>query len=158
DQTKILMLTHRALGRQQGYGSLPRVFRDNTAFTKKEQPHIAFFVDHLEPACRAFAAKRYGAMFDALGTNKTYILKATDKKSWSESMKQLAELRTHGTVRDVLNHLRDLQIPRLADAAERLELKLESFDHSTGEEMPRALQELQKLHEVPYHEIIAVAN
>ena len=57
-QTKILMLTHRALAAQQGYNALPTVFRNNDSFTKKEQPHIAFFVNQLEPACRAFAEKK----------------------------------------------------------------------------------------------------
>lgn len=36
NQTKILMLTHRALGKQQGYSNLPAVFQDNNSFTKKE--------------------------------------------------------------------------------------------------------------------------
>lgn len=158
ERTKILMLTHRALGKQQGYSSLPSVFSDNNAFTKKEQAHIAFFADHLEPACRAFAAKRYGEMFNVLGANKTYLLKAADKKKWSESMQRLNTLRTSGSVGDVVKHLREVQMPRLAEAAERLELKLESFDYSTGEEMPRALRELQQFHDVPYAEVISLTN
>lgn len=158
ERTKILMLTHRALGKQQGYSSLPSVFRDNNSFTKKEQPHIAFFVDHLEPACRAFANKRYGEMFAVLGTNKSHLLKAADKKRWSESMQRLIELREISSVADVVAHLRKAQIPRLADAAEKLELRLEAFDPASGEEMPRSLRELQKLHEVPYQEIISVTN
>lgn len=158
DHTKILMLTHRALGKQQGYGSLPAVFKDNNSFTKKEQPHIAFFVDHLEPACRAFAERRYGEMFAALGANRSYLLKVADKKQWSESMQHLIELRQTGSVADVVSHLRKTQIPRLADAAEKLELRLEAFDPASDEEMSRSLKELQKLHEVPYQEIISVTN
>jgi DNA helicase-2/ATP-dependent DNA helicase PcrA len=158
EHTKILMLTHRALGKQQGYGSLPAVFKDNNSFVKKEQPHIAFFVDHLEPACRAFADLRYGEMFTALGANKSYFLKAADKKQWSESMKRLVKLRQTGSVADVVNHLRLAKIPRLADAAEKLELRLEAFDPALGEEMSRSLTELQKLHAVPYQEIISVTN
>lgn len=158
EHTKILMLTHRALGKQQGYGSLPAVFKDNNSFTKKEQPHIAFFVDRLEPACRAFADRRYGEMFAALGANKGYLLKAADKKQWSESMQRLIDLRKTGSVADVVSHLRKAQIPRLADAAEKLELRLKAFDPASGEEMSRSLRELQKLHEVPYQEIISVTN
>lgn len=158
ERTKILMLTHRALGKQQGYSSLTSVFRDNNSFTKKEQPHIAFFVDHLEPACRAFANKRYGEMFTVLGANKNYLLKSADKKRWAESMTCLMELRQTGSVANVVSHLRRHQVPRLADAAEKLELRLEAFDPTSGEEMSRSLQELQKLHEVPYQEIISVTN
>lgn len=97
-------------------------------------------------------------MFLALGANKSYLLKAADKKSWSESMQRLIELRHTGTVADVVKHLRVSQIPQLADAAEKLELRLEAFDPSSGEEMSRSLRELQKLHEVPYQEILSVTN
>jgi len=158
ERTKILMLTHRALGKQQGYSSLASVFRDNNSFTKKEQAHIAFFVDHLEPACRAFAAKRYGEMFAALGASKSYLLKAADKKDWSDSMTRLLEIRQTGTVADVVAHLREFRIPRLADAVEKIELRLETFDPSEGEEMPRSLMEVRKLHDIPYQEIISVTN
>ncbi|NJO34979.1 MAG: hypothetical protein HC869_19545 [Rhodospirillales bacterium] len=88
DKTKILMLTHRVLAAQQGYSSLPSIFEYNESFTKKEQPHIAYFADQLEPACRAFADKMYGEMFLALGANKKHILKFADKKRWSDSMQR----------------------------------------------------------------------
>ncbi len=156
--TKILMLTHRALGKQQGYASLPTVFRDNYTFTKKEHPHIAFFVDHLEPACRAFAIKHYGEMFAALGTNERYILRAADKKRWAESFKQLIAIRDSGTVGDIVANLRKTQLPPLSEGAEKLERRFEQFDPKGDEEMPRALKELGGLHCVPYREIVAVAD
>ena len=158
ERTKILMLTHRALGKQQGYSSLPTVFRDNNSFTRKEQPHIAFFVDYLEPSCRAFTNKHYGEMFAVLRANKSHLLKAADKKRWSESMQHLIHLRETSSVADVVVHLRKAQVPRLADAAEKLELRLEGFDPASGEEMPRSLIELQKLHKIPYREIISVTD
>ena len=61
------MLTHRGLATQQGYDNLLKVFCYNDALTKKENEHIAFFADHLEPAAEAFQQKRYGDMFNALG-------------------------------------------------------------------------------------------
>lgn len=157
-QTKILMLTHRVLATQQGYSSLPAVFRYNDAFTKKEQAHIAFFVDQLEPACRAFSEKRYGEMFEALGASKKYVLKVADKARWSKSMDRLMKLRDSGTVGDVVTHLRNKRLPRLPDAVERLEKRLENFDPEGDEEMPRSLKELGGLHQVPYQEIVSVTN
>ena len=156
--TKILMLTHRALGRQQGYSSLPTVFKYNTSFTMKEQPHIEFFVDYLEPACRAFALKRYGEMFASLGANKKYIFEIADKKRWSDSMQRLIELRESGTVADVIAHLRSVRLPRIPDSVERLEKKLEDFEPEGGEDISRSLKELRDLHQVSYQEIIAVTN
>jgi len=156
--TKILMLTHRVLAAQQGYSSLPVVFRYNESFTNKEQPHIAFFVDQLEPARRAFEAKRFGEMFDYLGTNKRYILRAADKATWSSSMSKIMDFRTSGTVGDVLAHLREQKVPPLPSAVERLEQKLAAFDPDGEEEMPRNLQELRDLHDVPYSEIVSVTD
>lgn len=158
EKTKILMLTHRALGRLQGYASLPAVFRYNESFTKKEQPHIAFFADQLEPACRAFADRRYGAMFDSFGPNKTHVVRAADKRRWSASMQALLELRQQGTVADVIRYLRECQLPRLPDAVEKLEVRLEEFDTDGEEELPRSLKELRDLHVIDYREVISVVQ
>lgn len=157
-QTKILMLTHRALAAQQGYSSLPSVFRYNDAFTKKEQPHIEFFVDQLEPACQAFAEKRYGEMFTALGANKKHVMKVADKAKWAETMEHLMELRESSTVGEVVDHLRETRLPQLPDRVERLEQMLENFSPDGDEEMPRSLKELRDLHQVPYPEIVSVTN
>lgn len=156
--TKILMLTHRALGKQQGYSSLPSLFRYNDSFTKKENPHIAFFVDHLEPACQAFNDKKFGAMFLSLGIKGKYISKLSDKKSWSQSMTRLNELRESGTVLEVIAHLMKTGIPRLPDSVKKVEAKLSSFDFESGEDLPRALEELRSLHDVKYQEIVSLAN
>lgn len=157
-KTKILMLTHRGLAAQQGYDNLLQVFEYNDSLTKKENDHIAFFVDHLEPACEAFRHKRYGEMFTALGTNKKYVFKQGDKASWAQSMEKLLELREHNSVRDVIAHLRETRLPQLPDAVERMEKKLEEFDRDGEEGMPRSLKELESLHKVPYQEIVSASR
>jgi DNA helicase-2/ATP-dependent DNA helicase PcrA len=154
--TKILMLTHRVLAIEQGYASLPETFRFNDAFTKKEDRHIAFLVDVLEPACDAFVEKRYGAMFEALGRGVPPIRSKADKASWSTAMDRLVELRGTKTVGAVLDHLRETRRPRLPDAVEDLERELETFDRAAGVEMPRSLSELESFRAVPYAEIAAL--
>lgn len=156
-KTKILMLTHRVLAAQQGYSSLPEIFKYNDSFTKREQEHIAYLTDHLEPACVAYEAKRYGEMFAALGDNTSSLLNQMDKKRWAESMQRVIELRRDGTVGELIAHLRHAKLPRLPDAVERLEQKLETFSHDE-EEMPRVLSEVQKLHQVFYREIVALTK
>lgn len=156
DSTKILMLTHRLLASEQGYSSLPAIFRYNEAFTKKEHPHIAFFVDELEPACDAFTARKFGVMFEALGGGTPLIRSHADKAAWSTAMTQLLALRENGTVGQIIDHLLAQKRPRLPDAVEKRERELRAFDKSAGEEMPPALEELEKLREVPYAEIKAL--
>lgn len=157
-ETKILMLTHRVLASEQGYRSLPGVFRHNESFTKKEHAHIAFFVDNLEPSCEAFVARKYGQMFEALGGKIPAIRSRTDKEKWWTAMESLIALRTNGTVGDVIDHLRKTRRPRLPEALEQRERELERFDGGAGEEMPGALSELQALHNVPYEEIVALTR
>lgn len=150
------MLTHRLLASEQGYSSLPTTFRYNEAFTKKENAHIAFFVDELEPACDAFAAKKFGAMFEALGGSTPLLRSQADKASWNGAMTQLMALRETGTVGQMIDHLRAQGRPRLPEVLEKRERELRAFDKAAGEEMPPALEELEKLREVSYAEIRAL--
>ncbi len=157
-KTKILMLTHRVLASEQGYSSLPGVFRYNEAFAKKEHPHIAFFIDELEPACKAFTEKRYGEMFAVLGGKLPAIRAQTDKAKWSASMESLIALRDGGTVGGVIDHLRASHRPRLPDSVDQRERELQQFDKNAGIEMPPALVEIEKLRAVSYREIEALAH
>lgn len=156
--TKILMLTHRVLAGKQGYPSIPVVFTYNESFTNKEHPHIAFFADTLEPACEAYLSRRYGEMFQVLGSRVPTIRVQADKRIWSESMDRLVELRAGGTVGDVVDHLLVARRPRVPDAVERRERELREYVPVAGEDMPRALQELDNLRAVPYHEIVALCR
>ncbi len=158
EKTKILMLTHRVLASEQGYSSLPGIFRFNEAFTKKEHGHIAFFVDNIEPASDAFVRRQYGEMFVVLGGKVPGIRNQNDKTKWSAAMGRLIDLRTNGTVGDVIAHLRKTHRPRLPDSVEQLERELEHFDRTSGDEMPSALSEIEALHAVPYREIIALTR
>jgi DNA helicase-2/ATP-dependent DNA helicase PcrA len=152
--TKILMLTHRVLAEEQGYASLPGVFKYNESFAKKENELIAYFIDKLEPACTAYQERKYGKMFEVLGGSVAIIQAKEDKVKWSSSMEGLLKLREEGTIGQVVDYLLETKHPRLPDAIEKLTKDLIRFDKNTGEEMPRALSELEALIAVPYREII----
>jgi DNA helicase-2/ATP-dependent DNA helicase PcrA len=155
-QTKILMLTHRLLANEQGYASLPAVFRFNEAFAKKEHPHVAYFVDVLDPACDAYAGRRFGEMFEFLGSSVPFLRGHGDKGAWATSMDVLIKLRETGTVGQVLDHLRRTRRPRVPDAVDDRERELREFARSAGEPLPPALEEIEKLRDVSYREIIAL--
>lgn len=154
--TKILMLTHRVLAAEQGYSTLLSTFRFNDSMLKKEHPHIAFLVDQLEPACDAFADHQFGAMFEALGGSVPLLRSSRDKVAWRTSMQALGEIRTGGTIGQVLAHLRKSNLPRLPDSVEDGERELDKFDKASTEPMPPHLEELEKLREVSYAEIKAL--
>lgn len=153
---KVLMLTHRGIAGRQGYTSLPSVFQYNSTFTNKEHPHIEFFVDKLEPACEAFVEKKYGAMFAALDRRSASVSSLPNKLAWKKSLEGLIGLRETGTVGEVIHHLEADPRLQLPAASKRLERALAEFDTAVGEEMPRTLRELQRLHDIPYTEVIAL--
>lgn len=156
DKTKILMLTHKVLAMEQGYGKLADVFPFNEAYIKKEDTHIAFFVDTLEPVCSAYEAKRFGEMFAALGRRTPPIQSHKDKLSWAEELDALLKLRAGGTIGGVLDYLKHAKHIRLPDAVERKERELEQVGKNpTAEESP-SIERLRKLRNVSYKEVVAL--
>ncbi|RUU95596.1 MULTISPECIES: UvrD-helicase domain-containing protein [unclassified Mesorhizobium] len=156
NQTKILMLTHRVLASEQGYSNLAQAFQYNDSYLKKENRLIAFLVDVLEPAADAYAGKRYGAMFEALGGTVPVLKRQADKAAWTASFDILMTLRDNGSVGDVVDHLMASQRPRFPDRVEELQHALAAFDVDGGVEMPRPFAELQKLRPVAYAEVKAL--
>ncbi|WP_223262809.1 UvrD-helicase domain-containing protein [Sphingobium sp. SCG-1] len=154
--TKILMLTHRVLATEQGYASLPGVFRFNDAFTNKENPYISFFVDVLEPACDAYVARQFGRMFEALGGSVPHLRRPADKAGWANAMAALVAIRATGTVGDVIDHLAATRRPRLPDVISDRERELAAFDRDAGEQMPALLAEIENLRAISYSEIQAL--
>ena len=156
EATKILMLTHRLLANEQGYSSLHDVFKYSDSFTAKEHSYIAYFVDVLEPACEAYAARKFGTMFEVLGSRVPQISKPSDKKAWARAMDALIDLSERATVGGIINHLNEFRRPRLPDSIKDRERELRDFDRSTGIPLPDALAEIEKLHAVNYSEIKAL--
>lgn len=156
EATKILMLTHRVLANEQGYPSLPSVFQYAESFTAKEHPYIEYFVDELEPACDAYADRKFGVMFEALGTRFPNIRKHNDKNAWADAMDTLMTLRDQATVGEVIDHLGKVQRPRLPETIWKRERELREFDRSGEETLPNALLEIEKLRAIQYSEIKAL--
>src|SRR5690606_29539284 len=122
--TKVLMLTHRALATELGYGSMRTVFAFNDSFARKANEVIAYFHDHLEPAARFYIAKQSGKMFEAIDAERPVMKGPADKARWAEAMGRLCELRVTGKVGDVIAYLDSTGLPILSDAVVRQEKAL----------------------------------
>lgn len=156
-KTKVLMLSHSVLAREQGYSSIPPIYGQfNDPWLKKDDPHIKFLADQLEPACAAFQAKRYGEMFECLGAGTPKIQKHADKVAWSNNMKSLISLRTSGTIGEVVDFIGSQPRMRLPDAVEKAEQRLEEAGPEQLDGEPRRVSRLRKLRAVPYTELIAL--
>lgn len=154
-ETKILMLTHNVLAAEQSYSQIVGAFQYNDSFLKKEDPHIKFLVDLVEPACVAFQSGRFGEMFSVMGVQSVNIRSLSDKKIWARDMSALVNLRETGTIGDVLDLLKRTNLPRLTEKVARTEATLagasqEEIDAS------RVLTQINRLRVIPYKELISL--
>jgi DNA helicase II / ATP-dependent DNA helicase PcrA len=157
-KTKVLMLTHNALGEELGYPTIVEVFKKRKeAFSKKEDRTIAFLLDVVEPMCRAYDGRRYGEMFHILGRPQS-IKSHADKERWKSDIAALGELRLHGKVGAVLDHLKGSARPRVPDPVVRRESELAAFDPAAGIEEPSRIKRQRDLRDVPYTEVIELAK
>lgn len=157
-KTKILMLTHNVLAEEQGYRNLANVFDSADRFVKKEDEHIAFLVDVVEPICAAYAQRRFGEMFALLGGDRPAIHSQADKVKWTTELDRLVELRATGTIGEVLDHLRRTKRIPLPEAVERRELKLQQWAENPEPDEDSNIDRLKALRAVPFPELIALAQ
>lgn len=155
--TKILMLTHRVLAKEQGYDGIVEALENADRFIQKQDPYIKFLVDTVEPVCVAYQDRQYGEMFDAMGDVPT-IGQHSDKLSWAGDMDRLLDLRATGTVGDVVKHLSAKQRPRLPEDILTVESHLVAPPPGLSERDQRRLARARKLLAVPYKEIVALTK
>ncbi len=156
-ETKILMLTHKVLAAEQNYQQILDTFEFNDSLIRKEDPHIAFFVDTIEPACSAFTAGKFGQMFLAIGRRMGHLANAEDKQGWAQDMQRLVDLRETGTIGEVIDLLKKTHRPRLPDAVLRTEKKLAEAEREDIDDS-RILRQIEKLKLLPYSELILLAE
>jgi DNA helicase-2/ATP-dependent DNA helicase PcrA len=156
-QTKILMLTHNVLAAEQHYSQILGVFEYNDTLLKKEDPHIAFLADTVEPACAAFTARKFGEMFEVIGKKVGRLSNQFEKGDWARDMQRLIELRVTGTIGEVIDLLKETRKPRLPDSVLRTEQKLTSANREEID-ASRTLKQIESLRPLPYTELIALAD
>lgn len=157
ETTKILMLSHSILAREQGYEGIRSIYGQfNDPWLKKDDPHIKFLADQLEPACAAFEAKRYGEMFEAFGSAMPRIRQHQDKVAWTDGMNALIALRQDGSIGEVIDFIAAQPHMRLPAAVEEREAKLAAVGSEPIEGESRRVTQLRKLRAVPYTELIAL--
>jgi DNA helicase-2/ATP-dependent DNA helicase PcrA len=158
-KTKILMLTHNILANEQGYSRILEAFEgNNDRVIRKEDNHIKFLVETLEPVCTAYENKRFGEMFAALDRRTPAIQSYADKTAWAESMNALLKLRFSGTIGAVLDHLKQTKRPRLPDTVEQKERQLEQSAKDLDPDEQSSIDRLRSLRDVPYREVIALGQ
>lgn len=156
-KTKILILNHSGIAREQGYTSIPPIYGQfNSPWLKKEDPHIKFLCEQLEPACAAHVAHKYGEMFVHLASGRPTIHKHRDKIAWTHTMAHLTELRLNGTIGDVIDYLAAIPQMQLPEAVIRDRQRLNDIGDEPLDDEPRRVTQLRRLRAVQYKEMIAL--
>ncbi|QDU28882.1 DNA-dependent helicase II [Anatilimnocola aggregata] len=156
ETSKILMLTHNVLAAEQGYRQLADALPRTESFIKKEDPHIAFLVDTVEPVCGAFARKRYGEMFAVFGAKLQVIGSHGDKAAWSEHLASLVKLRESETIGTVVDHVCNRHLFPVPDAVERKERALKKLGAAPVPDEAEEITRLRQLRAVPYKQVAAL--
>lgn len=156
DKTKVLMLTHNILALEQGYPALRAVFSYSDDYIKKQDDHIAFFTDKVEPACDAYRHRRFGDMFQVLGDTAPRFNSHADKAGWAAAMDGLLQIRETGTIGAVVDYIRNSDYLSLPEAVARRQQEALSWTGAADELPPSAVRRVRQLREVAYREVIAL--
>lgn len=124
---KILMLTHRVLAAEMGYQALLGVFDYNDSLTKKQDPHIEYFLDTVEPAVRAYECGRYGEAMKLFSGKRSSIKARTEKEVWRSAMNALSDARKTGTIEEVILCLKSHRVLHVPDKLMALSSDLDSL-------------------------------
>lgn len=147
--SKILVLTHKLLSSYQNYENILKSFKYNDDAIKKENAYISFLID-LEDMIEYYDKKKYAEFFQL---NNIKITSINDKKLIKNEIESIKKMRESKTIGEVLEHLKTCKKITLSPKIEELENKLNKCLEN-DEDLDRYFEEILKLKEVQYSEII----
>jgi DNA helicase II / ATP-dependent DNA helicase PcrA len=133
DNTKILMLTHRGIAREIGFGDLLaaynlRSFGNEILMERTDEFGELFTFVH--DLVNTYTSKRYGEFLQVLGTSGHSLVSRADKTKMANEMNAVIEIIATGTVSDVIRTVASSSMIFLPRRLARLQEKLE-LDSST---------------------------
>jgi DNA helicase-2/ATP-dependent DNA helicase PcrA len=118
--TRELYLTHRLIARKAGFADLLQAFSDRGAFAKDaltdgSDRRISFFLDKVEPLALAWEKGQIGETLGRLHGAGHRLASRAAKSGVREALNTLMANRAAGTVREVLETIRDRHLFPLTD-------------------------------------------
>lgn len=167
-RTRELYLTHRLIARKAGFADLLKVFTDRGAFAKDaltdgSDRRIAFFLEKVEPLAQAWEKGQIGETLGRLHGAGHRLASRAAKSGVRDALNTLMEKRGAGTVREVLETIRDRQLFPLTDD---LALRLVNTQPIVTAEMDEAAKEREQqdttlyatLFALPYRQVATFAR
>ena len=125
-QARELYLTHRLIARKAGFADLLRIFIERGTFAKEEltdgtDRRIAFFLEKVEPLARAWEKGEVGTTLGRLHSAGHRLASRAAKAEVRAALDALVAQRATGSVREVLETIRDRNLfPLTDDLAQRI--------------------------------------
>lgn len=142
ETTKIFMLTHKMLSKQQEYSNLLEVL--NNGLKNQTDPHVVFFNNYVEPIYNSLSENDAFLLFEILGTNRQPLETRERKHKWKKFYKRLDDSRNK-RIYDVLKCAYESKLVPISDA-----VLSNFFSYERGEANPQ----INKLYQVEYGEVI----
>lgn len=166
--TRELYLTHRLIARKAGFADLLQAFADRGGFAKDaltdgSDRRIAFFLEKVEPLAQAWENGQIGQTLGRLHGAGHRLASSAAKSGVRDALNTLIDKRGSGTVRDVLEMIRDRQLFPLTDD---LSIRLGNNQPILTAEMDEAAKEREQadaklyaaLFALPYAQVAAFAR
>lgn len=148
--SKVLMIAHKMLAKQQHYQALLDALGDR--FKEQDDKHFIFFRDRLEPLYSALERQDVKAMYEALGTTRQPIETKRQKKQWRQ-LRNALNLARQGTIYDVLRTAID---SRLIPVPPDISNYMSAYD--SGNDTAYAKTTIKEFYKIEYQEIINSIN
>jgi DNA helicase-2/ATP-dependent DNA helicase PcrA len=160
--TKVLMLTNNVIASEQGYKELADCFKYSEDYLKKNDPYIKYFVEIIEPVVASFEAREYGELFQVINQNFPQLQCHNDKRLWVENLNRINEIRSNGTIDDMLAFLIETNKPRLSNKIQQLEERYQRLLGEVVEDLEdrdrKFLTKITSLKRVSYRQVIQLAK
>jgi len=166
--TRELYLTHRLIARKAGFADLLQAFADRGGFAKDaltdgSDRRIAFFLEKVEPLAQAWEKGQIGETLGRLHGAGHRLASRAAKSGVRDALNTLIDKRGSGTVREVLETIRDRQLFPLTDD---LSIRLGTNQPILAAEMDETAQEREQadaklyaaLFALPYAQVAAFAR
>lgn len=149
DHTKVLMLTHKLLARQQGYDQLLTLLDEG--LKSNDDPLLLFFNEKIEPIIAALKESDSKSLSAVIGTQRLVLDNKNHKKIWHDLLAKL-ETSAQKTIYDVLTCVVESKLIPVPDAVASIYNDCVQNPNAT---YPHSNFRTKELFDVPYKEVRA---
>lgn len=157
EKTKILFLTNNNIASEQGFKNLADYFFYTDDYLKKNDKYIKFFLEVVEPALFAYEHKQYGELLQIKKGNYSQLKCQFDKTTWLRNLDRAFQIKSTGTIGDMLDLLMETNIPQISSKVKDSEIKLKNLVLQLPEGLDEAksifVSKLSKFRSISYQEL-----